>query len=81
MLVIPNPLPRGLYVTGFFLYGHSLAVFAVTSAHQCLRHQLVSSHAELEAVSASLASELDAADPPPSEFLAPPGAARLRLVE
>lgn len=63
MIVIPDPLPRGVYCSGFYFPGRRVSVAAVTSANECLHRLIVGTRAELEAAVISLAASLDDADP------------------
>jgi hypothetical protein len=74
MIVIPNPVSRGVYSSGFYFEDGSVSVAAVTSEHRCLHRLVVRTAAELEAAIRALTVLLDACDPIPRPDAPPPPA-------
>lgn len=72
MLVIPDPLPRGVYCSGFYFPGRRVSVAAVSATHMCLTRLVVGTRAELEAAVTTLTLLLDAEDPPRGSRPTPP---------
>ena len=81
MIVIPDPLPRGVHRSRFYRHGRLIVLVAVSSQAECLDHICVGTTADLHAGTAYLTGLLDALDPlpgaPPSVPTAP---SRLCLV-
>lgn len=72
MLILPDPLPRGVYCSGFYFPGRRVSIAAVSAEHLCLSRLVVGSRAELAAAVTTLTRLLDEEDPPRDSRPTPP---------